>query len=951
MRRFRSSFPSRLATLALLLAPGLLAAPSVFDAPLFADEPTAAALEFKPEYPNDPPLDVVPREIAEYRSFVVFDFAAPDATADGWESGPNAKIVGVADGVLKVRATGDDADGSPRTVSGTTLVRLRMRTTTTGGGQLFSAETAFPEYDESRAPRFPLATDGEFNDYLIPVETVSPLLRLRLDPGNDAGEIEIARLELVEVVYKPVKFGVSTVDDDGKLTFELKNAAPTPTRLKLDYLGFDSASFPGANVEIADDVQIDLYYSKNAPFETIKVVGTQTDTDEQIKRRFFAFHEDVADRKAADADYVAAAPTLKNDRLEVRFAPDASGAEIFRAGKRVAVLTPLLVEDGDGAKLVPTEHSDAVIDAALSASADAKKAETPSRLRPVFRSLDAEKGEIEFAINDETDAVCGSLRFRLDGDVLSFAADAPRPVHSPVVRVLGPMKQAILSGVEHLETGEYSSSTADLETPEHVRFAPPSLWLTSPFMSVVSERCAAALLFDDPNARSIFAVPNFLDGDATSSRFNVCAPSVSGKIRFAAPDEAVEESVLWSVLERGGLPDVPQRPRSTAEQEALHLAGFQKSRLKMEGGWAHAVGSGLPPFPFDPHYGSDFVSTIWELTGALPETPRLDVGGGHIRNYVSFLLSGKADLFLRWINGEAAGIRAAQRPDGSFRYSGKFLRGHWTDYASGDCGNYLFRLLEHWRLTGDKESLNAALKGLAFVNELKTPRGAQVWELSLHTPDIMGASRCVLANVWAFEATGDRQYLDAARRWALSGVPYVYLWERRPLAGNDDPVMLYATTPVLGATGWIAPNWIGLPVQWCGLDYAYALLLLAPHDKTLDWRKLAEGIVISAEEQVYPDGPFVGLLPDSFNLTAQLRVPYNINPCVVHMLRRMLDGRPTNVSVVDVAGRRVVSPYPARAEGSTLKIDAVAGTTYQIVVDGKEIREIKSQGADVVSFD
>jgi hypothetical protein len=338
------------------------------------------------------------------------------------------------------------------------------------------------------------------------------------------------------------------------------------------------------------------------------------------------------------------------------------------------------------------------------------------------------------------------------------------------------------------------------------------------------------------------------------------------------------------------------------------------------------------------------------LTGRLPETPRLDVGGGHVRNHVSFLLSGKADLFLRWINGEAAGIRAAQRPDGSFRYSGKFLRGHWTDYASGDCGNYLFRLLEHWRLTGDKESLNAALKGLAFVNELKTPRGAQVWELSLHTPDIMGASRCVLANVWAFEATGDRQYLDAARRWALSGVPYVYLWER-PLAGKDDPVMLYATTPVLGATGWIAPNWIGLPVQWCGLDYAYALFFLAPHDKTLDWRKLAEGIVVSAEEQVYPDGPFVGLLPDSFNLAAQLRVPYNINPCVVHMLRRMLDGRPTNVSIVDVAGRRVVSPYPARAEGSTLKIDAVAGTTYQIVIDGKEIREIKSQGADVVSFD
>ncbi|MBR5244252.1 MAG: hypothetical protein IKW13_08455, partial [Thermoguttaceae bacterium] len=750
MRRLSRRLSPRLATLALILAPGLLAAPSPFDLPLFADEPTAAAPDFQPEYPNDPPLDVVPREIAEYRSFVLFDFAAPDATADGWASGPTAQIAGIADGVLKVRATGDDpyffspmlneikfnADGSPRTVSGTTLVRLRMRTTTTGGGQFFTAETAFPEYDESRAPRFPLATDGEFHDYLVPVETVSPLLRLRLDPGNDAGDVEIARLELVEVVYKPVKFGVATVADD-KLTFELKNAAPTPTRLKLEYLGVAPAQSPTeTTLEIADVSELVLRYPKKAPFETLEVVGTQVDTGEQITRRFFAFHEDVADAKAADADYVASAPTLKNDRLEVRFAPDASGAEIFRAGQRVAVLTPLLVEDGDGAKLVPTEHSDAEIDAALAASdaeKAAQKANKPSRLRPVFRSLDAEKAEVEFALTDASNAVCGSLRFRLDGDVLAFSADAPRSVHSPVVRVLGSMRQAILSGVEHLEAGEHSSSTADLETPEHVRFAPPSLWLTSPFMSVVSERCGAAILFDDPSARSIFAVPNFLDGDATSSRFNVCAPKVSGKIRFAVPDETIEESVLWSVLERGGLPELPKRPRSTAEQEALHLAGFEESRLKMEGGWAHAVGSGLPPFPFDPHYGSDFVSTIWELTGRLPETPRLDVGGGHVRNHVSFLLSGKADLFLRWINGEAAGIRAAQRPDGSFRYSGKFLRGHWVDYASGDCGNYLFRLLEHWRLTGDKESLNTALKGLAFVNELKTPRGAQVWELSLHT--------------------------------------------------------------------------------------------------------------------------------------------------------------------------------------------------------------------------
>ncbi|MBQ6826949.1 MAG: hypothetical protein IJO46_02960 [Thermoguttaceae bacterium] len=40
-----------------------------------------------------------------------------------------------------------------------------------------------------------------------------------------------------------------------------------------------------------------------------------------------------------------------------------------------------------------------------------------------------------------------------------------------------------------------------------------------------------------------------------------------------------------------------------------------------------------------------------------------------------------------------------------------------------------------------------------------------------------------------------------------------------------------------------------------------------------------------------------------------------------------------------------------RVEGEAFGDAPASGTTYQIVIDGKEIREIKSQGADVVSFD
>ena len=120
--------------------------------------------------------------------------------------------------------------------------------------------------------------------------------------------------------------------------------------------------------------------------------------------------------------------------------------------------------------------------------------------------------------------------------------------------------------------------------------------------------------------------------------------------------------------------------------------------------------------------------------------------------------------------------------------------------------------------------------------------------------------------VRGYELTGKQEYLCEARRWALSGIPFVYLWTRYP-------IMLYATPPVFGATNWQAPVWIGLPVQWVGGVYAHALTMLAPHDKSLDWNHLARGILISAEQQQYPDGLWAGLLPDSFDIVGQQRRP------------------------------------------------------------------------------
>jgi hypothetical protein len=156
------------------------------------------------------------------------------------------------------------------------------------------------------------------------------------------------------------------------------------------------------------------------------------------------------------------------------------------------------------------------------------------------------------------------------------------------------------------------------------------------------------------------------------------------------------------------------------------------------------------------------------------------------------------------------------------------------------------------------------------------PRGAQTWEIPLHTPDILASAYLVRAFALGYELTGEPEMLSVARYWAWTGVPFVYL--THPTT-EERAVGPYATIPVLGATNWTAPNWIGLPVQWCGLVYAQGLFDLARHDPGGPWRALAEGIAASGIAQTYPiDHPHRGLLPDSFKLSSQWRNPPDINP-------------------------------------------------------------------------
>ena len=210
-----------------------------------------------------------------------------------------------------------------------------------------------------------------------------------------------------------------------------------------------------------------------------------------------------------------------------------------------------------------------------------------------------------------------------------------------------------------------------------------------------------------------------------------------------------------------------------------------------------------------------------------------------------------------------------------------YSRTHFAKHANGLGGRDVARILESATISADKELISKALELLDKQTALyadTVPRGAQTWEVPLHTPDILASAHMVKAYTLGYIISGKQEYLEQARYWAWTGIPFLYLYS--PTPGEVGP---YATIPVLGATNWKAPLWIGLPVQWCGLVYGSALHLLSEYDPKSSWQKIAKGITIAGLQMSWPvtDEKRQGLLPDIFNLQEQVSAGPAINPGTV----------------------------------------------------------------------
>jgi len=635
------------------------------------------------------------------------------------------------------------------------------------------------------------------------------------------------------------------------------------------------------------------------------------------------------------------------------------------------------------------------------------KAKGEFRSKAVIRDSRGAKWEIQKIVRpakqEGTLIVETELKVNKDRDIVHV----PWLTIFPGLGTFGESKyQGLFAGVEYL-CDETSSSTADIETPEHIRRVPEPVKITFPLMALAHNDNYIGVIWEPSDmVAATFDSPDRIYNSGAHVRA-LSGPAV-GELRFENDFAAhtpfrleANKPLKVSMLIVGGsgktvvpaikhyvqlkgLPAVPKFEGGFDAAVNLLAHGWLDSQINQAGLFRHAVWTDR----FQPGPAADAAMFIdWlsnhtkdeklceRLNGAkyqalrkIPSGQAFSSSIGHAQLPTAPFIFGRIFEFVRQRHNEALNLLRNFDEDGLKIYKpGKtdYSRTHFAKHANGLSGRDMIRILEGATLSGDKVLIDKALELLDKQTVLyagTVPRGAQTWEVPLHTPDILASAHLVKAYTLGYIISGHEKYLEQARYWAWTGVPFVYL--EPSTLGRVGP---YSTIAVLGATNWRAPLWLGRPVQWCGLAYCSALHLLSECDKQGPWEQIAKGITATGLQMSFPltDDKRLGLLPDFFDLKAQISAGPAINPGTVqaHLSELYGKGKIYDVKKLHERGWFInapcaISDIQENVDCVTFTADGWGEKSYYVLVSGVEkepkevsVRNVVQGSTEVSAFE
>jgi hypothetical protein len=606
------------------------------------------------------------------------------------------------------------------------------------------------------------------------------------------------------------------------------------------------------------------------------------------------------------------------------------------------------------------------------------------RSRAIIKDSGGAKWEIERSVKagerEGTIVVESDVRVNEDREVVYI----PWLTIFPGLGTFGERKyQGLFAGVEYLED-EPSSSDADIATPAHIRRVPDPVKITFPLMAISQGGNFIGVIWEPSNlVAASFDSPDRAFYNSGAHLISLSAPGV-GENRFEndfcayAPfkieaNKPLKVSALiiggkgktivpavQRYVDLRGVPDVPKFEGGLTAAVNLLAGGWMDSQANVNGLFRHAVwGDMFPPGPAaDAAMFIDWLENhtkdqklLERLDGAkrqalarIPAEQAFSSCVSHPQPPTAPFIFGRVCEFVQQRRSHARGLLNNFDANGVKLYrpgNTDYSKTHFAKHANGYAGGDVVRILEGAVLSADKELINRALELLDKQTVLyadTVPRGAQTWEVPLHTPDILASAHLVKAYSLGYIISGKEKYLEQARYWAWTGVPFVYLYP--PTPGR---VGAYATIAVLGATNWQAPVWIGLPVQWCGLDYCSALHLLSKCDPKGPWERIAKGITAAGLQMSWPlsDKGRQGLLPDSFRLREQIGEGPAINPGTVQAHIAELYGKGRIYDVKRLAERGwfihapcAISDIHQEGDSVTFVVNGWGDKPYYVLISG-----------------